>query len=169
MQGSEFLLDPSYPKGDAKQAVLQSCKQHFRPEFLNRLDDMVVFEPLKQVQLREVARLLTEELAERLSARNVAMQVTDQALDYAVKQSYDPLYGARPIRRWLVRFPSSCRLLLALVCNTRRTFANALATFCLFGRALCFIAQAAQSAWWCICPVKVCLINMVLACRRSRS
>jgi len=100
-------LDPSYA-GDAKQAVLQTCKQHMRPEFLNRLDDLVVFDPLQRSQLREVARLLTEELAERLSARNVAMQVTDQALDYAVKQSYDPLYGARPIRRWLVRFLITC-------------------------------------------------------------
>lgn len=102
MQGSEFLLNPSY-SGSAKEAVLQSCKQHFRPEFLNRLDDMVVFHPLKQTQLREVARMLTEELGQRLTARNVAMQVTDKALDFAVKQSYDPLYGARPIRRWLVR------------------------------------------------------------------
>ena len=82
---------------------------------------MVVFEPLKQGQLREVARLLTEELAERLSARNVAMQVTDQALDYAVKQSYDPLYGARPIRRWLVRSPPSTLPLVALVGNTTHT------------------------------------------------
>lgn len=98
--GSEYLLDPSYA-GDAKMAVQQSCKKHFRPEFLNRLDDLVVFEPLKKSQLREVARLLTDELAQRLTERNVAMQVSDEALDFAVKMSYDPLYGARPIRRWL--------------------------------------------------------------------
>jgi ATP-dependent Clp protease ATP-binding subunit ClpB len=101
VQGSEYLLDPSYA-GDAKMAVQQSCKKHFRPEFLNRLDDLVVFEPLKKSQLREVARLLTDELAQRLTERNVAMQVSDEALDFAVKMSYDPLYGARPIRRWLV-------------------------------------------------------------------
>ena len=79
------------------------CKKHFRPEFLNRLDELVVFEPLKPEQLREVARLLTRELAERLKERDIAMSVTDAALDYAVAESYDHLYGARPLRRWLVR------------------------------------------------------------------
>lgn len=101
MQGSEYLLDPKFP-GDPKKAVLDMCKRHFRPEFLNRLDELVVFEPLNRTQLREVARMMSGELSQRLAARNVTMKMTDAALDFAVAESYDHLYGARPLRRWLV-------------------------------------------------------------------
>ena len=105
MQGSEFLLNPALDGVAARTAVVNSCKQHFRPEFLNRLDELVIFGALGKVQLREVARLMSIELAQRLAERNVTMQVTDSALDFAVAQSYDHLYGARPLRRWLVRLP----------------------------------------------------------------
>ena len=101
MQGSEYLLNRQLP-GDARQAVLNACKQHFRPEFLNRLDELVIFSPLEKAQLREVARLMSTELGQRLAERNVTMHVTNSALDFAVAQSYDHLYGARPLRRWLV-------------------------------------------------------------------
>ena len=103
LQGSEFLLNSALNVDAAKSAVINSCKQHFRPEFLNRLDELVIFSALGKVQLREVARLMSTELAERLAERNVTMHVTDSALDFAVAQSYDHLYGARPLRRWLVR------------------------------------------------------------------
>ncbi|OMO81041.1 Chaperonin ClpA/B [Corchorus capsularis] len=76
-------------------------RRHFRPELLNRLDEIVVFDPLSHDQLRKVARLQMKDVASRLAERGVALAVTDSALDYILAESYDPVYGARPIRRWL--------------------------------------------------------------------
>ena len=91
--------------------VMDKCKQFFRPEFLNRLDELVLFEPLSPVHLREVARLMVSELAQRLAERNVTMSMTDEGLNFAVTQAYDHLYGARPMRRWLVSITSSALVL----------------------------------------------------------
>lgn len=81
--------------------VLLQVKKFFRPEFLNRLDDIVTFDPLSQDQLLGVARLMAEELNVRLAPKNITLSCTDAALHYAVSQAYDPSYGARPLRRWL--------------------------------------------------------------------
>ena len=98
--GSKILLEHG-SNPDSKEAALNVVRQHFRPEFLNRLDEMVVFDPLGPVQLREVARLQTKELNNRLLDRAITLKMTDEALDYAATQSYDHMYGARPLRRWL--------------------------------------------------------------------
>ena len=98
--GSKILLDEGN-SASAKDAVLSVVRQNFRPEFLNRLDEMVIFDPLGQDQLREVARLQTIELNKRLVERSITLSMTDKALDYAAKESYDHMYGARPLRRWL--------------------------------------------------------------------
>ena len=76
-------------------------KKHFPPEFLNRLDDIVCFDPLAKDQLTGVARLMAEELNERLAPKTITVRVTDAALEYRVSCSYEPAYGARPLRRWL--------------------------------------------------------------------
>ena len=76
-------------------------KKHFPPEFLNRLDDIVCFDPLAKGHLIGVARLMAEELNERLAPKNTNLCMTDAALEYAVACSYEPAYGARPLRRWL--------------------------------------------------------------------
>ncbi|PNH09466.1 Chaperone protein ClpB1 [Tetrabaena socialis] len=89
------------PYKEAKESVMAAVRRFFRPEFLNRLDDVVVFEPLRPAQLLGVARLLGSELAGRLAPRNIGLRFTDAALAHAVRQSYDPTYGARPLRRWL--------------------------------------------------------------------
>ncbi|TYJ25853.1 hypothetical protein E1A91_A07G077700v1 [Gossypium mustelinum] len=85
----------------ARDRVLQEVRRHFRPELLNRLDEIVVFDPLSHDQLRKVARLQMKDVAVRLAERGIALAVTDAALDYILAESYDPVYGARPIRRWL--------------------------------------------------------------------
>ncbi|KAL3748579.1 hypothetical protein ACJRO7_009763 [Eucalyptus globulus] len=74
---------------------------HFRPELVNRLDEIFVFDPLSHDQLRKVARLQMKEVATRLAERGIALAVTNAALDYILAESYNPVYGARPIRRWL--------------------------------------------------------------------
>jgi hypothetical protein len=76
-------------------------KKHFPPEFLNRLDDIVCFDPLAKGQLVGVARLMAAELNDRLAPKNISLAMTDAALEYAVASSFDPAYGARPLRRWL--------------------------------------------------------------------
>jgi ATP-dependent Clp protease ATP-binding subunit ClpB len=76
-------------------------KRHFPPEFLNRLDDIVCFDPLAKGQLIGVARLMAQELNDRLAPKNITLAMTDAALEYAVAASYEPAYGARPLRRWL--------------------------------------------------------------------
>ncbi|EFN58888.1 hypothetical protein CHLNCDRAFT_56016 [Chlorella variabilis] len=98
--GATILLEQGNSP-QAKAAVMEAVRRHFRPEFLNRIDEVVQFEPLSPAQLRQVARLQAAELNTRLRDRAITMQLTDAALDYAVAQSYDHMYGARPLRRWL--------------------------------------------------------------------
>ncbi|PSC72780.1 chaperone 1 [Micractinium conductrix] len=98
--GANILLERGNNE-EAKALVMEVVRRHFRPEFLNRIDEIVQFDPLSLAQLREVARLQTVELNQRLKDRSITMQLTDAALDYAVAQSYDHNYGARPLRRWL--------------------------------------------------------------------
>ncbi|KAL9438458.1 hypothetical protein AB3S75_024183 [Citrus x aurantiifolia] len=102
--GAEHLLSGMMGKVTmqvARDRVLQEVRKHFRPELLNRLDEIVVFDPLSHEQLRKVARLQMKDVAIRLAERGVALAVTDAALDIVLAESYDPIYGARPIRRWL--------------------------------------------------------------------
>jgi ATP-dependent Clp protease ATP-binding subunit ClpB len=81
--------------------VSVQVRRHFRPELLNRLDEIVIFDPLSHEQLRKVARLQMKDVAVRLAERGIALAVTDAALDVILSLSYDPVYGARPIRRWI--------------------------------------------------------------------
>ncbi|XP_031258763.1 chaperone protein ClpB1 [Pistacia vera] len=102
--GAEHLLSGLMGKVSmqvARDRVMQEVRKHFRPELLNRLDEIVVFDPLSHDQLRKVARLQMKDVAIRLAERGVALAVTDAALDIVLAESYDPVYGARPIRRWL--------------------------------------------------------------------
>ncbi|XP_065878572.1 chaperone protein ClpB1 [Euphorbia lathyris] len=102
--GAEHLLSGLTGKCSmqvARDRVMQEVRKHFRPELLNRLDEIVVFDPLSHDQLRKVARLQMKEVALRLAERGIALAVTDAAIDYILAESYNPVYGARPIRRWL--------------------------------------------------------------------
>ncbi|KAL8143930.1 hypothetical protein V2J09_016962 [Rumex salicifolius] len=104
--GAEHLLSGLMGKSTmtaARDRVMQEVKRHFRPELLNRLDEIVIFDPLSHDQLKKVSRLQMKDVAIRLAERGVALAVTDAALDYILAESYDPVYGARPIRRWLER------------------------------------------------------------------
>jgi len=75
----------------ARDQVMLEVKKHFRPELLNRLDEVVVFDPLSHEQLRKVARLQMKDVASRLAERGIALAVTDLALDYILAESYDPV------------------------------------------------------------------------------
>ncbi|KAK2393087.1 Chaperone protein ClpB1 [Trifolium repens] len=102
--GAEHLLNGLSGKCTmevARNQVMQEVRKHFRPELLNLLDEVVVFDPLSHKQLRKVARLQMKDVANRLAEKGIALAVTDAALDYILAQCYDPVYGARPIRRWI--------------------------------------------------------------------
>ncbi|KAL7606074.1 hypothetical protein Lser_V15G18653 [Lactuca serriola] len=104
--GAEYLLKGLSGKTTmekAREMVMGEVRKHFKPELLNRLDEIVVFDPLSHDELRKVARLQLKDVAVRLAERGVALGVTEAALDVILNQSYDPVYGARPIRRWLER------------------------------------------------------------------
>lgn len=79
---------------------MDTVKKHFRPEFLNRLDDMVVFTPLSHTNLREIVRLQVRGVAKRLDDRNIILDMENSALDLVLEQAFDPLYGARPLKRY---------------------------------------------------------------------
>lgn len=87
------------PPEELRQAVFAELKQIFRPEFLNRVDEIIVFQPLERPELRRIARRLLDQLGHRLEAHQVALQVSDQALDRLTDAGFDPEYGARPLRR----------------------------------------------------------------------
>ncbi|KAL5703538.1 Chaperone protein ClpB1 [Ranunculus cassubicifolius] len=102
--GAEHLLGGLMGKcsmQSARDLVMQEVRRHFRPELLNRLDEIVVFDPLSHDQLKKVGRLQMKDVAVRLAERGIALGVSDSALDIVLAKSYDPVYGARPIRRWL--------------------------------------------------------------------
>jgi len=82
-----------------KAQVMSVVSQHFRPEFINRLDDMIVFHPLLEEQLHEIARIQVAILSARLAARDLTLRVTDAALDKLSAAGFDPVYGARPLKR----------------------------------------------------------------------
>lgn len=99
--GSELIQDISQ-KGDyfdMKKAVLGVVGQHFRPEFINRIDEIVVFHPLDKEQIKHIAEIQINYLRSRLAEREYGIAVTDEALDYLTTSGYDPVYGARPLKR----------------------------------------------------------------------
>jgi ATP-dependent Clp protease ATP-binding subunit ClpB len=84
---------------EMKGAVMDVVGQHFRPEFINRVDDVVVFHPLGREQLRSITNIQIDYLRTRLADREMSLDITDAALDFLAEAGYDPVYGARPLKR----------------------------------------------------------------------
>ncbi|MCI0386959.1 ATP-dependent chaperone ClpB [Streptomyces sp. CNQ085] len=112
--GSQFLMDPLAKEEEKREEVMASVRSAFRPEFLNRLDDLVVFSALSGEELRGIARLQIDALSRRLSDRRLALDVSDAALDWLAVEGNDPAYGARPLRR-LVQTAIGDRLARAIL------------------------------------------------------
>ncbi len=105
--GSHFLLEGITEDGElteqAREQTTSELRRHFRPEFLNRVDEIVLFKPLTKSEIETIVGLMTRELAQRLEDRNVSIVLTDEARSYVAEQGFDPVYGARPLRRFLQR------------------------------------------------------------------
>jgi ATP-dependent Clp protease ATP-binding subunit ClpB len=103
--GSQYLLEGITPEGEllagVREEVMAALRAHFRPEFLNRVDEVVLFKPLLLDQIKQIIDLLLKGLRSRLADRKITVELTDQARDFIAKEAYDPVYGARPLRRYL--------------------------------------------------------------------
>ena len=103
--GSQYLLEGIEPDGsiteDAKNAVMQELKSSFRPEFLNRLDETVMFKPLTRDNLNGIIDIMLDSLRKRLEDKSLGLYITDEAKQFIIDHGYDPIYGARPLRRYL--------------------------------------------------------------------
>ena len=103
--GSQHLLEGVDEHGQlletARDAVTREMRSHFRPEFLNRVDDIVFFTPLTLDEIRQIVVLLTEDLRIRLADREIGLEFNDAAVELAAREGYDPVYGARPLKRFL--------------------------------------------------------------------
>ncbi len=97
--GSQFLIDTDMPYDERKDKVLEIVRMQFRPEFLNRLDGMVMFEPLDREELSRIAGIQIEQLQQRLADRRIVIEMTDETKQWLVNKGFDPVYGARPLRR----------------------------------------------------------------------
>ena len=117
--GSAFLVDPTLSEAAKRDAVMGVVRASFKPEFLNRLDEVVVFDPLSTAELAKIVDLQVRALSSRLADRRITLEVTDAAREWLALTGYDPAYGARPLRR-LVQREIGDRLARALLAGEVR-------------------------------------------------
>jgi ATP-dependent Clp protease ATP-binding subunit ClpB len=84
-----------------REKVMGAVRKHLLPEFINRLDDIVIFQPLSKPQLRQIVRIAMESVSKRLSAQDIQVVISDAACDWITEKSYDVQYGARPLKRFV--------------------------------------------------------------------
>ncbi|WP_036638706.1 AAA family ATPase, partial [Paenibacillus durus] len=105
--GSPHLIQGTDDNGDltpaVKERVMRELRGHFRPEFLNRVDDIVMFKPLSLDEIRQIVGKLVDGLRARLAERQVGLVLTDEAVRFIAKEGFDPVYGARPLKRFIQR------------------------------------------------------------------
>ncbi|SPF32383.1 protein disaggregation chaperone [Syntrophobacter sp. SbD1] len=105
--GSEYLLQGVTSDGqireNAKASVMNALRRHFMPEFLNRVDDIIMFKPLTIDEIKQIIDLLIEDLNRRLTTRRLTLRLTNEAREFIAKSGYDPVYGARPLKRFMQR------------------------------------------------------------------
>ncbi len=117
--GADFLLDGiddnGQIKADAEESVLGMLRAHFRPEFLNRLDETIMFKPLTKNNIGGIIGLILDDLNKRLADRDLKIELTDAAREYIVDNGYDPVYGARPLKRYMTKYVEtlSAKLILS--------------------------------------------------------
>ena len=117
--GAAYLLDGIGPdgtiNGEAEKLVLNDLRGHFRPEFLNRLDETILFKPLTKDNIGGIIRLIVEDLNRRLSQRELKVELSPEAERFIIDNAYDPVYGARPLKRYIQKYVEtlSAKLILA--------------------------------------------------------
>ena len=106
--GAHYLLEgieeDGTIKAEAEEMVMNDLRNHFRPEFLNRLDEMILFKPLTKQDIGGIIHLIIADLNERLADRELRIELTDEAAGFIVENGYDPVYGARPLKRYIQKY-----------------------------------------------------------------
>ena len=97
--GSQYLVNPDLSEQEKRDAVMNAVHTQFRPEFVNRLDELVIFHPLTRQELGKIVDLQVKQVASRLTDRRITLDVTESAREWLADTGYDPAYGARPLRR----------------------------------------------------------------------
>jgi ATP-dependent Clp protease ATP-binding subunit ClpB len=122
--GSTYLLDGIDEHGEIRpeneKMVMNELRAQFRPEFLNRLDEIIMFKPLNKQDVGQIIDLLIEDVNKRLAERELAIELTDAAKAYVVDVGYEPLYGARPLKRYLQKHVETLAARLILEGNVGR-------------------------------------------------
>ena len=99
--GSEIILEDPQLSDTTKEAVLDEMKHRFKPEFLNRIDDIIIFKSLGKDSVKNIIKLILEDINHKLKEQFIKVEFTDNALDFIVNEAYDPAYGARPLKRFV--------------------------------------------------------------------
>jgi ATP-dependent Clp protease ATP-binding subunit ClpB len=126
--GGAAFRDPTIPADKRREAILEDVRAFFRPEFVNRVDEIVVFDPLDRDQLREIVDIQVRLLQERLARRSLSIELTDAARDHLASAGYDPSFGARPLKRLIqreVQDPLAMRLLSGEIVEGDRVVVDA--------------------------------------------
>jgi len=104
--GSQYILDLAGDDNryeEMRDRVMETMRISFRPEFLNRIDEIIIFRSLQKSELRQIVKLQIGRLEQRLSDRKMSLQISELALDFIAEVGYDPVYGARPLKRIIQR------------------------------------------------------------------
>jgi len=104
--GSQYILDIAGDNAhyeEMRRRVMEAMRNSFRPEFLNRVDEMIIFHGLNKHELRQIVQLQVQRLRQRLSDRKISLKLSDAALDFLAEVGYDPVFGARPLKRAIQR------------------------------------------------------------------
>ncbi|MDE6950765.1 MAG: AAA family ATPase, partial [Lachnospiraceae bacterium] len=117
--GAQYLLEGIQTDGsvskDCETAVMEELRAHFRPEFLNRLDEQILFKPLTKENIGGIITLIMDDLNRRLADRELRIALSEEAKDHIIEQAYDPVYGARPLKRYIQKYVEtlSAKLILS--------------------------------------------------------
>ena len=122
--GSSYLLEGIDADGniekESEQMVMNELRAHFRPEFLNRLDETIMFKPLTKKDVGQIVELLVKDVNRRLVEREVSIELTEEAKEFVVDSGYEPMYGARPLKRYLQKHVETLAARLILEGNVGR-------------------------------------------------
>ena len=117
--GAAYLLDGIDENGNiekaAEEMVMNDLRNHFRPEFLNRLDETILFKPLSKNDIGGIVNLIMKDLNERLADKELTIELSDDAKQFIIENAYDPVYGARPLKRYIQKYVETlvARLILS--------------------------------------------------------
>jgi ATP-dependent Clp protease ATP-binding subunit ClpB len=135
--GTSYIGDTSIPYDERRRGVEQELKLHFKPEFLNRVDEVIVFNPLSREHIMEIVKIQIKEVAFRLKERGILLEISKRALEFLVTEGFDPQFGARPLKRAIQKYllnPLSVQLLSGELVVERKIKADSDGKKIIFGK-----------------------------------